>query len=145
MQLSELPIIGILQAEDFTVTDSIFRNFGVGIQIGRLGSDFGSGDSEGQFKRLKFVNCSRAGMSTGSFNSLDHHFWDCEFHGCYIAVTNKYSISVSNASTDCAGNFVILRSSFNGSISSYVYIQNTGFFGVIECVSLNSKILIYLL
>lgn len=33
-------------------TDSIFRNFGVGIQIGRLGSDFGSGDSEGQFKRL---------------------------------------------------------------------------------------------
>lgn len=57
-------------------------------------------------------------MSTGSFNSLDHHFWDCEFHGCYIGVTNKYSISVSNASTAGAGNFVILRSFFNGSISS---------------------------
>ena len=47
-------------------TDEVFRDMKIGIMAGRLGTNYGQLNSEGQVRRVRFINIAQSGVNTGS-------------------------------------------------------------------------------
>jgi hypothetical protein len=106
--------------------DEVFQNMGIGIYGGRVGAEYGQGDSETMILRVKFLNDSTAGVNLGSPNAVDWSIWDSQFTNCALGVTNYYSIG-DTGPTAGAGQFAINRSVFQGSTVADVAIGNTAY------------------
>jgi len=117
--------------------DEIYRNISIGIYGGRLGKDYGQGDSETLIERVKFIDNTRAGVNVGSFNALNWWIWDSEFRNCARGVTNDFSIS-DDGPTAGAGNFAVYRSFFYRSNVADISFGNTGWFSLRANVSIGS-------
>ena len=121
--------------------DEVFRDMAIGIMGGRLGSSYGNLDSEGQIRRVRFVNNTYAGLDTGSFNALDWWVFESSFEGCARGVANTYSIDDSGV-VDGAGAMYVYRSNFSGSTVADVDLGNAGWFSLHDNVSIGSKLFI---
>ena len=106
------------------LSDLVFRDCGIGIEAGMK-----DGIAETAVLRCKFQRCSKAGASIQNFNSLDWWFWDCEFDGCRLGLTNQFG----------AGHFHVYRSLFRGSTEADMSIGNTEYFGIRGNTSVGSK------
>ncbi len=104
--------------------DEIFQNIGIGIYGGRMGADYGQGDSETMILRVQFLNQTIAGVNLGSFNAVDWMIWDSKFTNCARGVSNEFSIGDAGP-TPGAGQFSINRSVFQGSTVADVTVGNT--------------------
>jgi polygalacturonase len=118
--------------------DEVFENMGIGIYGGRLGAAYGQGDSETLIERVRFVGESVAGINLGSFNALDWWIWDSQFVGCALGVTNDYSVDDAGPTVG-AGNFMVYRSTFEGSTVADVGIGNVQWFSLHDNVSIGSR------
>jgi len=117
--------------------DEVFRNLGIGIYGGRLGTDYGEGDSETLIERVQFQAMSVAGVNVGSFNAFNWWIWDSTFQHCARGVSNEFSID-DNGPTGGAGNLLVYRSVFQGSTVADLSIANTGWFSLHNNASLGS-------
>jgi len=104
--------------------DEVFENVGIGIYGGRVGADYGQGDSETLILRVKFLDNTIAGINLGSPNAVDWWIWDSQFTHCGRGVTNEFSLN-DKGPTAGAGSFAINRSVFRGSTVADVTIGNT--------------------
>jgi hypothetical protein len=129
---------GRLYGGSFEHQDEVFRDMKIGIMAGRLGANYGELDSEGQVRRVTFINNSYAGLDTGSFNALDWWVWDSHFIHCARGVTNQYSFD-DFGQTRGAGAMYVYRSLFEGSTVADVAIANTGWFSLHNNVSIGSR------
>ena len=140
--------IGIAQWWNFTLDranyqggvkhiDEIFRDLGIGIYGGRLGKDYGQGDSETLIKRVKFIENTRAGINVGSFNALNWWIWDSEFRNCARGVSNEFSMDDKGPAAG-AGNFAVYRNLFFHSSVADITFGNTGWFAFRANVSIGS-------
>jgi hypothetical protein len=118
--------------------DEEFRNLGIGISGGRLGADYGQGDSETLIERVHFRNLNIAGVNVGSFNALNWWIWDSLFTDCERGVSNTWSTDDSGA-TAGAGTFSVYRSRFERSRVADAVIGNTGWFSFYGNYSENSR------
>jgi hypothetical protein len=129
---------GTYYGGSFEHQDEVFENMSIGIMAGRLGANYGNMDSEGQVRRVTFINNSYAGLDTGSFNALDWWIWDSHFVNCARGVTNEYSLSDTGV-TNGAGAMYVYRSLFEGSTVADFAIGNTGWFSLHNNVSIGSS------
>ncbi len=129
---------GGLYGAGFEHQDEVFRDMAIGIMAGRLGSEYGELDSEGQVRRVTFINISYAGLDTGSFNALDWWIWDSHFIHCARGVSNEYSLDESGV-TRGAGAMYVYRSLFEGSTVADFSVANTGWFSMHNDVSIGSR------
>jgi hypothetical protein len=118
--------------------DEVFRNMGVGIYGGRLGTDYGQGDSETLIERVTFQSISIAGVNVGSFNAFNWWVWDSTFTNCARALSNDFSVD-DDGPTGGAGNVLAYRNLFQGSTVADLSIANTGFFSLHNNVSIGSR------
>jgi len=119
-------------------TDEVFKDMKIGIMAGRLGANYGQLDSEGQIRRVRFINNTVAGVNTGSWNALNWWVWDSRFTDCGRGISNTFT--VSDAGTESgAGGVHVYRSLFERSKVADVHIANTSFFSVHQNVSVGSK------
>jgi len=119
--------------------DEVFQNLGIGIYGGRLGADYGQGDSETLIERVKFISNSVAGVNLGSWNALNWWIWDSQFTNCARGVSNIFSVN-DNGPTAGAGNFLVYRNLFQGSTIADVSIgNNVPWFSVHNNVSIGSQ------
>ena len=116
--------------------DEIFVDMDTGIAGGRSdSSEYGQMDSETTILRSRFINNKVAGVSLGSFNSLDWWVWDSEFINCARGVTNEFSAG----NVAGAGNFMVYRSIFKGSTIADITIGNTQWFSFHNNLSVGSR------
>ncbi len=118
--------------------DETFRGLDIGIAGGRLGKDYGEGDSETWIERVRFIGNRYAGVDVGSFNALNWWIWDSQFLDCGRGVTNQWSLDDSGE-TGGAGTFMVYRSEFRGSSVADIAIGNTGWFGFYRNLSVGSN------
>lgn len=119
-------------------TDEVFRNMKIGIMAGRLGTNYGQLNSEGQVRRVRFINIAQSGVNAGSWNALNWWVWDSRFTDCGNGVSNIYT--VSDIATEIgAGAVHVYRSVFERSKVADIHIANTGFFSVHQNVSIGSR------
>lgn len=118
-------------------TDSVFKDMKIGIMAGRMGANYGQMNSEGQVRRVHFINVSQAGVNTGSWNALNWWVWDSRFTDCGRGVSNLFT--VSDITEPGAGGVHVYRSVFERSKVADFHIANTGFFSVQQNVSVGSK------
>lgn len=119
-------------------TDEVFRDMKIGIMAGRLGANYGQLDSEGQVRRVRFINNTLAGVNTGSWNALNWWVWDSRFTDCGNGISNIFTVSDSGPESG-AGGIHVYRSLFERSKVADVHIANTSFFSVHQNVSVGSK------
>jgi hypothetical protein len=117
--------------------DETFRDVGIGIFGGRLGKDYGEGDSETLIRRVKFIRNTVAGVNLGSFNALNFWVWDSEFRDCARGVSNEFSFDDKGPAAG-AGNFSVYRSLFLRSTVADISIGNTQWFSFRDNVSIGS-------
>jgi hypothetical protein len=117
--------------------DEIFQDLGIGISGGRLGADYGQGDSETLIQRVQFLRISVAGVNVGSFNALNWWIWDSRFVDCARGVSNDWSLD-DKGPTNGAGTFMVYRSQFQGSTVADAVIGNTGWFAFYGNISRDS-------
>jgi len=132
---------GGIYGGSFEHQDEVFENMAIGIMGGRLGRNYGQLDSEGQVRRVSFINDTYAGLDTGSFNALDWWVWDSQFINCARGVSNEYSLDDSGVTTG-AGAMYVYRSLFKGSTVADFAIGNTGWFSLHNNVSIGSALFI---
>lgn len=121
-------------------TDEVFRDMKIGIMAGRLGANYGQLDSEGQVRRVRFINNTFAGVNTGSWNALNWWVWDSRFTDCGNGISNTFTVSDAGAGVEPgAGGVHVYRSLFERSKIADVHIANTSFFSVHQNVSVGSK------
>jgi hypothetical protein len=118
--------------------DEIFRDVDIGIFGGRLGIDYGQGDSETLILRNQFISNRVAGVNLGSFNALNWWIWDSKFVDCGRGVSNEFSFNDSGRTTG-AGTFMVYRSEFLRSKFADLGISNTGWFSIHESRSQGSR------
>lgn len=118
-------------------TDEVFKNMKIGIMAGRLGANYGQLDSEGQVRRVQFINISQAGLNTGSWNAMNWWIWDSRFTDCARGVSNIFT--VSDISEPGAGSMHVYRSLFERSTVADINIGNTGTFSMHQNVSVGSR------
>jgi hypothetical protein len=118
--------------------DEVFQDMAIGIMGGRLGTNYGQLDSEGQVRRVTFLRNTYAGVDLGSWNALDWWIWDSHFVDCARGVTNEYGVDGSGT-TDGAGAVYVYRSFFQGSTVADMAIGNTGWFSLHNNVSIGSR------
>jgi len=118
--------------------DEEFRNLDIGISGGRLGADYGQGDSETLIERVHFRNLHIAGVNVGSFNALNWWIWDSLFTDCERGVSNVWTMDDAGATTG-AGTFSVYRSRFERSRVADAVIGNTGWFSFYGNYSENSR------
>lgn len=118
-------------------TDEVFKNMKIGIMAGRMGANFGQLDSEGQVRRVHFMNISQAGLNTGSWNAMNWWVWDSRFTDCARGVSNRFT--VSDANEVGAGSMHVYRSVFERSTVADMNIGNTGTFSMHQNVSIGSR------
>jgi hypothetical protein len=129
---------GGLYGGSFEHQDEVFRNMKIGIMAGRFGPNYGELDSEGQVRRVTFLDISYAGLDTGSFNALDWWVWDSHFIHCARGVSNEYSLDDSGE-TSGAGAMYVYRSMFEGSTVADFAVANTGWFSLHDNTSIGSR------
>jgi len=141
--------IGIAQWWNFTAeranyqgsikhVDEAFHDLGIGIAGGRLGADYGQGDSETLIERVAFRDIAIAGVDVGSFNALNWWIWDSTFIDCARGVSNATSVD-DKGETAGAGTFSVYRSRFERSTVADAVIGNTGWFGFYGNTSIGSR------
>jgi Pectate lyase superfamily protein len=118
--------------------DEVFQDLAIGIMGGRLGTNYGQLDSEGQVRRVTFLRNTYAGVDLGSWNALDWWIWDSHFVDCARGVTNQYGVDGSGT-TEGAGAIYVYRSFFQGSTVADMAIGNTGWFSLHNNVSIGSR------
>ncbi len=118
--------------------DEIFQDLGIGISGGRLGADYGQGDSETLIQRVQFIRNSIAGVNVGSFNALNWWIWDSRFVDCARGLSNGWSID-DKGETGGAGTFSVYRSQFLRSTVADAFVGNTGWFAFYGNVSIGSR------
>lgn len=118
-------------------TDEVFKDMKVGIMAGRMGADYGQMNSEGQVRRVRFINNTTAGVNAGSWNALNWWVWDSTFTDCGRGVSNVFTVSDINEPG--AGAVHVYRSVFQRSKVADVHIANTGFFSMHQNVSSGSR------
>jgi hypothetical protein len=129
---------GALYGASVEHQDEVFKNMQIGIMAGRMGANYRQMDSEGQVRRVTFINNSYAGLDTGSFNALDWWVWDSHFVNCARGVSNQYGLDSFGVTTG-AGAFYVYRSFFERSSVADVAITNTGWFSLHNNVSIGSR------
>jgi hypothetical protein len=132
---------GGIYGGSFEHQDEVFENMAIGIIAGRMGANYGQLDSEGQVRRVSFINDTYAGLDTGSFNALDWWVWDSQFINCARGVSNQYAVGDSGVTTG-AGSMYVYRSLFRGSTVADFAIANTGWFSLHNNVSMGSALFI---
>jgi len=100
--------------------DEIFQNLSIGIQPGRMDAncdDYCDLDSEGEVRRVSFINNTYAGLDTGSFNAVDWWVWDSSFSGNARGVSDDYEVPGGYVGTngEGAGTAHVYRSNFSDS------------------------------
>ena len=118
--------------------DEVFQDLAIGIMSGRLGTNYGQLDSEGQVRRVTFLRNTYAGLDVGSWNALDWWIWDSHFVDCARGVTNQYGVDAAGT-TDGAGAVYVYRSFFERSTVADMAIGNTGWFSLHNNVSIGSR------
>ena len=118
--------------------DEIFMNMSIGIQAGRMGANYGQLDSEGEIRRVTFMNNTYAGVDVGSFNALDWWVWDSHFVNCARGVANTYAVGDTGVTLG-AGAIYVYRSLFQGSTVADMEIANTQWFSLHNNVSIGSR------
>lgn len=118
-------------------TDEVFRDMKIGIMAGRLGTNYGQLNSEGQVRRVRFINIALSGVNTGSWNALNWWVWDSRFTDCGNGVSNLYT--VSDITEPGAGAVHVYRSIFERSKVADIHFANTGFFSAHQNVSVGSR------
>jgi hypothetical protein len=119
-------------------SDAVFKNMRIGIMAGRLGANYGEMGSEGQVRRVKFINITDAGLTTGSFNAMNWWVWDSQFTDCGRGVTNIFTVADTPGQPG-AGSMHVYRSLFERSKVADMHIANTGFFSMHQNVSVGSR------
>ena len=118
--------------------DEEFRNLDIGISGGRLGADYGQGDSETLIERVHFRDMHVAGVNVGSFNAVNWWIWDSLFTDCARGVSNAWGVDDAGSAAG-AGTFSVYRSRFERSSVADVVIGNTGWFAFYGNYSENSR------
>jgi hypothetical protein len=118
--------------------DEIFEHLDFGIFGGRLGKEYGQGDSETIVQRVIFRSIHVAAVNVGSFNALNWWIWDSRFEDCARGLSNEFSLDDAGPATG-AGTFMVYRSVFLGSSVADIAIANTGWFSFSRNVSLGSQ------
>jgi hypothetical protein len=118
--------------------DESFHDLAIGIQGGRLGRDYGQGDSETLIQRVRFSSISQAAVDLGSYNALNWWIWDSQFIDCARGVSNEFSVDDRGPATG-AGTFMLYRNLFRRSTVADVAIANTGWFSLSANVSIASR------
>jgi hypothetical protein len=123
--------------------DEVFQNVGRGIVGGGVDpvlkpdgslSHYNHGmDAEFMVKRCKFIRCSEAGLSIGSFNALDWWVWDSEFVDCGVGATNCAE------GTYGGGHFHLYRNLFRGSKAADIRTGHCSYFGIRFNTSIGSR------
>jgi Pectate lyase superfamily protein len=129
---------GGLYGGSFEHQDEVFKNMSIGIMGGRLGVNFGELDSEGQIRRVTFINNTYAGLDVGSWNALDWWVWDSHFVDCARGVSNNRSLNDAGPTTG-AGAMYVYRSLFEHSSVADMAVGNTGWFSLHNNVSIGSR------
>ncbi len=123
--------------------DEVFQNVGRGIVGGGVDpvlkadgtlSHYNHGmDAEFMVKRCKFIRCSEAGLSIGSFNALDWWVWDSEFVDCGVGATNCAEGEYGG------GHFHLYRCLFRGSKVADIRTGHCSYFGIRFNTSIGSR------
>jgi hypothetical protein len=103
------------------IHDSRIINTETGLQGGFVG--------ETEVERVHFDHDTQAGVSLGTYNTLNWNIVDCLFTDDAIGVTNAYG----------AGSFTVTNSVFVRSTSADMSIGNTGSFSMRSNLSVDSK------
>jgi len=119
-------------------TDMVFQNMRIGIMAGRLGASYGQMGSEGQVRRVRFVNISDAALDTGSWNAMNWWIWDSRFTDCGRGVSNLFTVA-DTANQIGAGSMHVFRSLFERSRVADMDLGNTGQFSMRQNVSVGSR------
>nr|WP_315197773.1 glycosyl hydrolase family 28-related protein [uncultured Aquabacterium sp.] len=119
-------------------SDSVFKDMRIGIMAGRLGASYGQMGSEGQVRRVKFINITDAALNTGSFNAMNWWVWDSHFIDCGRGVSNLFTVADMPGQTG-SGSMHVYRSLFERSKVADMHIANTGFFSMHQNVSVGSR------
>lgn len=119
-------------------SDAVFKNMRIGIMAGRMGVNYGGMGSEGQVRRVKFINITDAAVNTGSFNAMNWWVWDSHFVDCGRGVSNIFTVSDTPGESG-AGSMHVYRSLFERSKIADMEIGHTGFFSMHNNVSVGSR------
>lgn len=129
--------------------DEVFQNLTIGIQPGRMDAncvDYCNMDSEGQVRRVSFINNSYAGLDTGSFNAVDWWIWDSSFSNSARGVSNDYEVPGGYVGTNGqgAGTAHVYRSNFSNSSVADIEVGHTSnWLGVHDNFSTGSTSFLY--
>lgn len=118
--------------------DEVFQDMGIGIMAGRMGTNYGQLNSEGQVRRVTFLRNTVAGVNTGSYNALDWWVFDSHFVDCARGLTNNFSINDAGATLG-AGGFYVYRSVFERSTVADISVTTNGWFSMHQNVSIGSR------
>lgn len=130
--------VGIWHDSGAEHSDSVFKDMRIGIMAGRMGANYGGMGSEGQVRRVKFINITDAALNTGSFNAMNWWVWDSHFVDCGRGVSNIFTVSDTPGETG-AGSMHVYRSLFERSKIADMEIGHTGFFSMHQNVSVGSR------
>jgi hypothetical protein len=103
--------------------DMVFRDVESGLVMGGPGQ---AGQAENAVLRCHFLRCSRAGLLTADFNSMDIWAWDCTFENCGYGMYNQ------------AGNFHAYRNTFLRSKQADIGSANLMVFSFVDNTSIGS-------
>jgi Pectate lyase superfamily protein len=129
--------------------DEVFQNLAIGIQPGRMDAnctDYCWLDSEGQVRRVSFINDTYAGLDTGSFNAVDWWVWDSSFSNNARGVSNDYEVPGGYVGTngEGAGTAHVYRSNFSNSSVADIEVGHTSnWLGVHNNFSTGSAAFLY--
>lgn len=132
---------GVIDGFGAEHTDEIFQNMEIGIMAGRIGTGYGSLNSEGQVRRVSFKNITKACMNTGSPNALNWWVWDSHFEQCARGAGNIFSVNdtgQTQADSNGGGNVHVYRSVFEKSGIADVNIKTVQWFSMHNNVSIGS-------
>jgi hypothetical protein len=104
-------------------SDVVFRDAEVGMRMG-TGEP---GQAENAVLRCRFLRCSKAGLTTVNFNSMDIWAWHCRFEDCGYGLLNE------------AGNFHAYGCLFLRSRVMDVGIRNLMVFSFVNNTSVGSR------
>ncbi len=104
-------------------SDMVFRDVETGIKMGTADA----GQAENAVLRCRFLRCSKAGLVTDNFNSMDIWVWNSRFEECGYGLLNQ------------AGNFHAWENLFLRSRVMDIGSKNLMVFSVINNTSIGSR------
>lgn len=124
--------IGLYRGDSFSthceLSDLVFRDMQIGVQLGGgLSAGTSAGQAEHAILRCRFYRCSKYGVHTADWNSLDIWVWYCWFEECGHALFNS------------TGNFHAIRNVFLRSKDGDIGSANLSQFAIIGNTSVGSR------